>query len=354
MMMQAAASGDAEIAAAVRTQLRRHPPVDRADVHVEAREGVVTLSGTVERSAERSAAEEAAHRVSGVRGVANELKVRVPGSPLRTDGEIAQAVRRLLCEHSELRHEQIFITVSDAWVTLEGGLASCKSCEEAERLVLLSGVVRGVTTKLQVEPPGQKPEVRGTESGGGRRMTLLKTTNRVGNGGVLQERVTSPAPIHLLSRQGLKTKPAGRPEVTHSGEPISFGRVPEARTPEPNSAAGAFMVNTYWSACGHISSLDHLIAQAGPEKERWVLELMATIERLRMEAAHVCLEHAWGTSLRSGGWATPTVAGQEGGPAPRLDAERCLVDLQERRWRSYLRGGHFEGTHLCSKPPQPA
>lgn len=349
--MQAAVSSDAEIETAVRNRLRGDPWVDGGEVHVEVRDGVVTLGGTVDRSAKRNAAEEAAHQVPGVRGVANELEVRIPGNPLRTDGEIVQVIREGFARHPDLRHEQIFITVSDGWVTLEGALASCKSCEEAERLVLLSGAVLGVTNKLQVAPPlGQKPEVRGSESGGGKRMVLQRTTDRIGHREVLREVATSPAPIHLLSREGPKTKPVGRPGATSSGEPITFGRVPKPPALELSSAAKAFVVNTYWSACGHMSSLDHLIARAESKKERWALELMATIERLRMEAADICYEQVWGTSLRSGGSAPSTGASQEGEAAPGLDPERCLVDLQERRWRSYLRSGRVEGTHLCSQP----
>lgn len=353
MMMVAAMSRDAEIEAAVRTQLRREPRGDGADVHAHVRDGVVTLSGTVARSAEKNAAEAAAHWVSGVRGVANELKMRIPGSPLRTGAEIAQVVREGFARHPDLRHEQIFITVSDAWVTLEGALASCQSCEEAERLVLLSGAVRGVTNKLGPKPPGQQPEVRGSESGGGR-MALQRTANHRGHREVLGEGARAPGPIHLLSREGPKTKPVVRPQATSSGEPMTLGRASEARAPEPTSAAREFVANTYWSACGHVSSLDHLIARAESKKERWALELMASIERLRMEAAHVCLGLVWGASLRSGDLAPSTGAAQEVGPATGLDPERCLVDLQERRWRSYLRAGRLEGTHLCSEAKQPA
>lgn len=352
--MQAAVSSDAQIETTVRNRLRRDPRIDEAAVHVAVKDGVVTLSGTVDRSAERNTAEEAAHQFPGVRGVVNELQVRIPGNALWTDGEIVQVVREGFAQHPDLRDEQIFITVSDGWLTLEGALASCKSCEEAERLVLLSGAVLGVTNKLQVAPPlGQKPEVRGSESGGGR-MPPETPAGRRAHRRPLEEGARAPGPIHLLSREGPKAKPVVRPRTTSSGEPLSLGRVPMPPAPELSSAARAFVVNTYWSACGHISSLDHLIARPESKKEGWALELMATIERLRMEAADICCEQVWGASLRSGDAAPSTGAARESEPAPGLDPERSLVDLQERRWHSYLRGGRVEGTHLCAQPKQPA
>jgi osmotically-inducible protein OsmY len=54
------------------------PSLDAAHIGVTAREGVVALSGHVASYAEKIAAEQATHRVKGVRGIAEEIVVRLP------------------------------------------------------------------------------------------------------------------------------------------------------------------------------------------------------------------------------------------------------------------------------------
>lgn len=57
----------------VRRALRRVPQLDDSDIHIRARLGVVTLTGTVPESWQISRAANAARSVHGVRGVANRL-----------------------------------------------------------------------------------------------------------------------------------------------------------------------------------------------------------------------------------------------------------------------------------------
>jgi osmotically-inducible protein OsmY len=73
------AKSDAEIQRDVLRELAWDPRVEQAEIGVEVRHGVVTLSGTVSSWGKRVAAEEAAHRVAGVLDVANEVQVKVPG-----------------------------------------------------------------------------------------------------------------------------------------------------------------------------------------------------------------------------------------------------------------------------------
>jgi hypothetical protein len=58
----------------------------------EAAKLVVTLAGWVDSYLKKLAAEEAAHRVHGVKAVVNDLEVRLPGYAERTDADLAAAV----------------------------------------------------------------------------------------------------------------------------------------------------------------------------------------------------------------------------------------------------------------------
>ena len=131
-------------------ELKWDPRVEEKDIGVEVERGVVTLTGTVSSWATRAAAQEAAHRVTGVLDVANDIKVKLPGSLERTDTDIAQAVRRALEWDALVPHERIQSTVSNGWVTLEGTVDSLTQREDAERAVQNLVGVRGVSDKMTV------------------------------------------------------------------------------------------------------------------------------------------------------------------------------------------------------------
>jgi osmotically-inducible protein OsmY len=89
-----------------------------ADIGVTAKDGVVALSGYVSSYWEKDAAEKAAKRVCGVRGVANDLQIRLTYS--RTDPEIARDAVHELESHIGIPSQKIKATVKGGWVTLEG------------------------------------------------------------------------------------------------------------------------------------------------------------------------------------------------------------------------------------------
>jgi osmotically-inducible protein OsmY len=118
----------------------------------------VTLTGTVANYAKKLAAQEAAHRVTGVLDVANDIRVRVPGSPGRTDTEIAQVVRRALEWDVEVPHTRITSTVADGVVTLAGEVDRLSEREDAARAVRYLEGVCGVTNLIVVRPPTVQSE----------------------------------------------------------------------------------------------------------------------------------------------------------------------------------------------------
>jgi osmotically-inducible protein OsmY len=144
---------DSDIQQSVLKELKWDTRVEETDVGVEVDNGVVTLTGTVSSWAKRLAAQEAAHRVVGVRDVANDVQVKIPGSAQRTDTEIAQAVRNALEWNVFVPDTRIRSTVSQGWVTLEGDVEYWSERAEAEKAVINLGGVRGVTNRIEVKPP---------------------------------------------------------------------------------------------------------------------------------------------------------------------------------------------------------
>ncbi len=153
---------DSQIQQDVLRELSWDPRVEETEVGVEVDRGVVTLTGTVSSWAKRVAAQDAAHRVAGVLDVANDMKVKLPGDLVRTDTEIAQAVRRALEWDALVPHERIQSTVSHGWVTLEGNVHSWTEREDAGRAVQNLVGVHGVTDKMTISSakPVQAERVR--------------------------------------------------------------------------------------------------------------------------------------------------------------------------------------------------
>ena len=149
---------DFEIKQQVLRELKWDSRIAWAQIGVDVREGIVTLSGIVSTYAKKTAAQQAAHRVGGVLDVANEIEVRPAGAFAHTDEEIARAVRHTLEWDALVPDERIRSTVSDGWVTLEGDVDVWREREDAERSVLrLAGVV-GVINKLTVVPRDVNPD----------------------------------------------------------------------------------------------------------------------------------------------------------------------------------------------------
>ncbi len=147
---------DEQIQQEVLRELKFDASVQPNEIGVAVKDGIVTLSGYVDSYLKRWAAEEAAHRVRGVKAVANDIEVRLPATSERTDADIAAAVTRALQWDAYLDIDKIDVTVSKAWVTLKGEVEWGFQRSDAERVVRRITGVRGVSNLITVKPR-QKP-----------------------------------------------------------------------------------------------------------------------------------------------------------------------------------------------------
>jgi len=145
---------DLEIRNAVLRELAWDGRVDETAIAVTVRDRVVTLSGTARNDAEKIAAQAAAHRVSGVLDVANDIVVKVPFAIGHGDPDIASAVRHALESDVHVPDARIRSTVSDGWVQLDGDVDSEFERDAAERAVCRLSGVRGVRNRIVVPPGG--------------------------------------------------------------------------------------------------------------------------------------------------------------------------------------------------------
>jgi osmotically-inducible protein OsmY len=99
-------------------------------------------------------------RVYGVKALANDLAVHLPGGSERTDTEIAQAALAALKWTTTVPHERITVTVKDGQVTLNGTLEWQYQKEAAARAVRDLTGVTGVTNFIIVQPRVKSADVR--------------------------------------------------------------------------------------------------------------------------------------------------------------------------------------------------
>src|SRR5947209_16537023 len=142
---------DADIQRDVLEELKWDARVQPNEIGVSVKDGIVTLTGWVDSYTKRWAAEEAALRVRGVKGVANEIEVRLPSAAQRTDADIAAAAVRALEWDAFIPADKVIVTVSKGWMTLEGEVDREFGREDAERVVRRLTGVRGVTNLITVK-----------------------------------------------------------------------------------------------------------------------------------------------------------------------------------------------------------
>jgi osmotically-inducible protein OsmY len=123
----------------------------------------VTLSGHVPSFAEKYAAERTAKRLYGVKAVADEMDVKLPGSAVRSDEDIATACVSALKNSYLVPDEKIKVVVSNGWVTAEGEVDWQYQKDEAFKAIrYLTGVqrlVNNITVKPRVSPSDVKNKI---------------------------------------------------------------------------------------------------------------------------------------------------------------------------------------------------
>jgi len=141
---------DDDIRESVLEEIKWDPKITSPDVAVVVRDGVVTLTGFVSSYWEKEAAEKAAKRVYGVRGVANDLQIKLATE--RTDPEIARDAVHAIESHVGIPSDRIKVTVKYGWVTLEGSVDWQYQKSLAESALKSIRGVLGVTNNIEVKP----------------------------------------------------------------------------------------------------------------------------------------------------------------------------------------------------------
>ena len=111
---------DEEIQTNVIDELKWSSILKASEIGVAVKNGIVTLSGSVDSYFKKNEAEHAAQRVMGVKAVALDMEVKLTKDGKKNDSEIAEVVINALKWHTAVRDKKITVKVEDGWVTLDG------------------------------------------------------------------------------------------------------------------------------------------------------------------------------------------------------------------------------------------
>ncbi|BDU25722.1 BON domain-containing protein [Flavobacterium sp. GSB-24] len=134
----------------VQNAIKWEPQLHAAEIGVTAKDGIVTLMGTVDAYYKKIEAENAAKNVDGVKAVVEEIEIKYSNST-RTDEDIAVDALKALLDSWNVPQENIQVKVEKGWVTIEGHVTWNYQKEAAEKSIAHISGVRGVTNRIKIK-----------------------------------------------------------------------------------------------------------------------------------------------------------------------------------------------------------
>ena len=148
---------DADLGDSVLAELEWDPSVDDSDIHVAAKDGAVSLHGSVTSYGQRRAAVRAAERVRGVKAVADDIEVVLADAIRLKDSEIAAVIAHER-EWNTTIPDSVKAEVRNGEVTLRGSVAWSYQRDEVARTVGHLAGVRAVSNLVEIEPGSAKAD----------------------------------------------------------------------------------------------------------------------------------------------------------------------------------------------------
>jgi hyperosmotically inducible protein len=156
--MVACSQTDPGVTTAVKTKLAADDTVKAYKIDVDTKDGVVTLSGTVDTAEAKTRAVEVARATKGVSSVQDQLAVAPPAvatsgitEPL-TDGAISATVKTALLADPLSSGLKIDVDTAAGVVTLSGTVPTSDEKTRAEEVAKASPGVSSVVNDLKVAP----------------------------------------------------------------------------------------------------------------------------------------------------------------------------------------------------------
>ncbi|PKG49777.1 MULTISPECIES: BON domain-containing protein [Olleya] len=145
-------------------ELEWQPSIDETQIGVVVKDGIVTLTGTVDSYVKKREAEKAAKSVVGVKAVAEEIEVKYNTTFQKSDSEIAAAAVNALKWNISVPSNKIEVKVEDGWVYLGGDVMwdfeKNAAKKAVENLQSVKYVVNNIALKNAVRAEDIKDKIK--------------------------------------------------------------------------------------------------------------------------------------------------------------------------------------------------
>ena len=146
---------NAELQNDVQNAIKWEPLLNAAEIGVTVKDGVVTLTGSVDNYSKKSQAEDAVKNVAGVKAVVEKIEINYSSWGITSDGDIAKEIISALKWNFEVPSDKVKVKVENGWVTLDGELPWNFQREAAKDAVSNLNGVKGVTNNIKIKSETQ-------------------------------------------------------------------------------------------------------------------------------------------------------------------------------------------------------
>lgn len=134
----------------VQDAIKWEPLLSASEIGVVAKEGIVTLMGTVNSYAKKLEAEHVAKNVAGVKAVVEKIEIMFEPTGKKHDIDIASEVLNAFDWSWSVPNDKVKVKVENGWVTLDGEVHWNYQRESAKKAVNNLIGVKGVTNNIKI------------------------------------------------------------------------------------------------------------------------------------------------------------------------------------------------------------
>jgi osmotically-inducible protein OsmY len=159
---------NADLQKDVQEAIQWEPLLNEAEIGVTVKDGVVTLTGTVDSYSKKEEAEDAAKNVAGVKAVVEKIEIKFGGGWAKKDDneiaiEVINALKQNLKWNWQVPNDKVKVRVEKGWVTLEGKLEWNYQKDAIKDAVVnllgVTGVSNNITIKSETEDQIEKSAI---------------------------------------------------------------------------------------------------------------------------------------------------------------------------------------------------
>ena len=140
-----------EVQKDVQSAIKWEPLLHAAEIGVTVKDGIVTLTGTVDSYAKKQEAENAAKGVPGVNAIVEKIEVTFGSHWKKDDNDIAQEIVSAFKWDWQVPSDKVKATVENCWVTLDGEVSWNYQREAAKKTAGNQEGVKGVINHIKLK-----------------------------------------------------------------------------------------------------------------------------------------------------------------------------------------------------------